>query len=374
MREALARSLQRAWWRPRRGALALALSPLAALVARVAGARRRRMDSGAAAAAPLSVPVIVVGNVIVGGAGKTPTVIALVAQLRAWGLTPGIVSRGYGRSAEVPALIDAAPASSTTAREVGDEPLLMHRRTGAPVAIGRARREAAEHLLAAHPEVDVIVADDGLQHRTLPRDIEIVVFDGRGIGNGLLLPAGPLREPPQALWPQASAAPARLVLLNGAWPASPARALPAPAAHTWPAHRALAGALPLEAWARGGQVPSRDALEALRGRPVVAAAGIGEPERFFSMLEADGLRITRLPQPDHAAFEPLPWPTGTPDVVVTEKDAVKLAGRPLGATRVWVVPLDFAFDPGFVAALREALDASTAKRLAAGDASRAAPP
>jgi tetraacyldisaccharide 4'-kinase len=391
MREALARSLQRAWWRPQRGALALVLSPLAALTAWVAGRRRRRHDGGAVVVPPLPVPVIVVGNVIVGGAGKTPTVIALVALLRAWGLTPGIVSRGYGRSAEVPALIDAAPATATTAREVGDEPLLMHRRTGAPVAIGRARREAAEHLLAAHPEVDVIVADDGLQHHALPRDIEIVVFDGRGVGNGLTLPAGPLREPVHALWPEApvpigharadanadaaaamppTSAPARLVLLNGPWPAAPARALPAPAARTWPAQRALAGAVALAAWASGDRAPSGDAagaraaLDALRQRPLVAVAGIGEPERFFTMLEAAGLRITRLPQPDHARFEALPWPAGTPDVVVTEKDAVKLAGRPLGSTRVWVVPLDFAFDPGFVAALREALDATLARRAA----------
>jgi tetraacyldisaccharide 4'-kinase len=354
----LTRRLQAAWWRPARGLFAVLLWPLSALVGAVARARRRRSESGPAAPAPLRVPVVVVGNVIVGGAGKTPTVIALVALLRRWGWTPGIVSRGYGRASEVPQLLDTAPTTATTAREVGDEPLLMHRRTGAPIAIGRARRAAAEHLLAAHPEVDVLVADDGLQHHALPRDVEIVVFDGRGLGNGLVLPAGPLREPVDALWPAAGAAsprvPPRLVLLNGAWPAPPARALPAPRARTWPAHRALAGAVALDGWSRG-EAAAPAALDSLRGHPVVAAAGIGEPERFFRMLESRGLTLHRLPQADHATFDPLPWPPGTRDVVVTEKDAVKLAGRSLGDTRVWVVPLDFDLDAGFVAALREAL-------------------
>lgn len=343
-------------------------------MAGVARRRRRQAEAGPRRAAPLPVPVLVVGNVIVGGAGKTPTVIALVAQLRAWGFTPGLVSRGYGRDGEQPRLLEAATpgtrpdrtADAALAREVGDEPLLMHRRTGAPVAVARSRVDAVRRLLARHPEVDVVVSDDGLQHHALPRDLEIVVFDGRGLGNGQVLPAGPLREPPDALWPPVPAAaraqaPARLVLLNGDWPAPPAPALPVPAGHAWPARRALTGAVPLADWARGVP-PSPGTLAALRGRPLVAAAGIGEPGRFFSMLEALGLDIRRLPQPDHASFDPLPWPPGTPDVVVTEKDAVKLAGRPLGGTRVWVLPLDFQFDPGFAAAVRAALDQALARR------------
>lgn len=357
-----ARALEAAWWRPGRGWLPSLLRPLAAVVSLVA--RRRRARAEASPPQPLRVPVIVVGNVIVGGAGKTPTVIALVQQLRAWGRTPGLVSRGYGRAGEVPLVIDGAPMTATAAREVGDEPLLMHRRTGAPVAVGRARREAAEHLLAAHPDIDVLVADDGLQHHALPRDVELVVFDGRGVGNGLVLPAGPLREPPEGLWPARPGAPARLVLLNGPWPDPPARALPLPAEAAFTADRALAGAVALEAWARGERADPA-ALEALRGRPVVAAAGIGDPRRFFAMLAARGLSVTPLPQPDHAAFDPLPWAPGTPDVVVTEKDAVKLAGRPLEGTRVWVVPLDFALDEGLCRALRAALDRADAARGAA---------
>src|SRR6185436_3102494 len=142
---------------------------------------------------PLAVPVIVVGNVIVGGAGKTPTVIALVELLRAWGLRPGIVSRGHGRRDGAPLLLDAASEATARAEAFGDEPMLMHRRTGAPVAVARERREAALRLLEAHPHTDVLIADDGLQHHELPRDIELVVFDGRGVGNGWTLPAGPLR-------------------------------------------------------------------------------------------------------------------------------------------------------------------------------------
>jgi tetraacyldisaccharide 4'-kinase len=323
------------------------------------------------APAPLPVPVVVVGNLVVGGAGKTPTVIALVRQLRAWGFTPGIVSRGHGRASEVPMVLDGAALSSTTARDVGDEPLLMHCRTGVPVAVGRARRDAVSQLLAAHPDVDVVVADDGLQHHALPRDLEIVVFDGRGLGNGRVLPAGPLREPAEALFPspgsgtgQESAVP-RLVLLNGPWPAPPAAPLPAAPALTWAAERSLAGAVVLADWTHGAP-PDPAALDALAARQgLVAAAGIGHPARFFDMLEARGLRIARrLPLPDHDPLDVLPWPADTADVLVTEKDAVKLAGRPTGATRVWVVPLDFDFPPAFADALRAALDRAIARRAA----------
>jgi tetraacyldisaccharide 4'-kinase len=350
MPAAFARLLQRHWWRPRLTPLTAALVPLAWAVGEVAARRRAKVD-----AEPLPVPVIVVGNVIVGGAGKTPTVIALAALLRSWGLTPGIVSRGHGRADAAALLLDATtPATAATPAAFGDEPLLMHRRTGAPVAVARARREAALRLLAAHPEVDVLIADDGLQHHALPRDIELVVFDGRGIGNGWPLPAGPLRERASAIWPTAAEAPPRFILVNGRWPAAPARALPAPHERCFEATRALGGAVALADWAVGAPA-TLPALRALRGRPLLAAAGIGDPERFFAMLEAEGLAIARLPLADHATFEALPWPAGTADVVLTEKDAVKLAGRPLGATRAWVVTLDFGLPPTLAHALRDAL-------------------
>jgi tetraacyldisaccharide 4'-kinase len=354
MPAALARLLQRHWWRPRLTPLTATLLPLAWLVGAVAARRR------AGARAPgLPVPVIVVGNVIVGGAGKTPTVIALVALLRSWGWNPGIVSRGHGRADAAALLLDSTtPATASTPAAFGDEPLLMHRRTGAPVAVARRRREAALRLLAAHPEVDIVIADDGLQHHALPRDIELVVFDGRGIGNGRPLPAGPLRERASDIWPIEADTPPRFILVNGRWPAPPARALPAPRERCFEATRALGGALPLSDWARGGTA-TRDAFAALRGRPLVAAAGIGDPERFFAMLEAEGLAIARLPLADHAAFDALPWPADSADVIVTEKDAVKLAGRALGRTRVWVATLDFELPHALAAALRGALPART---------------
>jgi len=347
--------LQRHWWRPRLTPLTAALLPLAWLVGAVAARRR-----AGARAQPLRVPVIVVGNVIVGGAGKTPTVIALAALLRSWGLHPGIVSRGHGRADADVLLLDVrTPPASATPAAFGDEPLLMHRRTGAPVAVGRRRRDAALALLAAHPEVDVAIADDGLQHHALPRDIELVVFDGRGIGNGRPLPAGPLRERADAIWPAGADTPPRFMLVNGRWPAPPARALPAPRERCFEAERTLGGAVALADWARGAPA-TREALHALRGRPLLAAAGIGDPERFFAMLEAEGLAIERLPLPDHAAFDTLPWPAGTADVVVTEKDAIKLASQALGGTRAWVVTLDFGLPQALARALRDALAARQA--------------
>jgi tetraacyldisaccharide 4'-kinase len=357
MLAAFARILQRHWWRPRLTPLTALLAPLGLLVAALAARRRAAVAAGEQAVAPLPVPVIVVGNVIVGGAGKTPTAIALVELLRGWGRTPGIISRGHGRAGDDARLLDAASAATADARLFGDEPVLMHRRTGVPVAVARRRREAALHLLAAHPEVDVLVADDGLQHHALARDLELVVFDGRGVGNGRTLPAGPLRERLADIWPaQAPGRPARFILVNGRWPDAPARPLPAPASRCWVAQRTLGGAVELGQWQRGVRA-STAVLESLRGRSILAAAGIGDPERFFTMLEADGLRIERLPLPDHAALDPLPWPASTSEVVVTEKDAVKLAGRAPPGLRVWVVTLDFGLPPGLRDALRDALAA-----------------
>ena len=354
MPAAFAHLLQRHWWRPRLTPLTALLAPLACVVGAVAARRR-----ATAQPAPLPVPVIVVGNVIVGGAGKTPTVIALVALLRSWGRTPGIVSRGHGRADATALLLDAAtPTAAATPAAFGDEPLLMHRRTGAPVAVARQRRDAALRLLAAHPEVDVLIADDGLQHHALARDVELVVFDGRGLGNGWPLPAGPLRERADDIWPRSPDTPPRFILLNGRWPAPPARALPAPPERCFEAVRALGGAVALADWASGAAATPA-ALAALRGRPLLAAAGIGDPERFFAMLEAEGLAIARLPLADHAAFDTLPWPAETADVIVTEKDAVKLAGRALGRTRVWVATLDFGLPDALARALRDALPAAT---------------
>ena len=278
-------------------------------------------------------PVIVVGNLIAGGAGKTPTVIALVAALRAAGRVPGVISRGHGRQDDGA----AAVTEHSDVKTVGDEPLLILRRTRAPVWVARRRIDAARALCAAHAEVDVLVADDGLQHLALARDVQVVVFDDRGVGNGRLLPAGPLRQPLSARVPVNTH-----VLYNAPRPST-----------IWPgatAGRRLAGALPLPDWWRGG-TPQMEALHALRERELWAAAGMAAPQRFFDMLRAEGLAFTALPLPDHFAYDSLPWPANGADVLVTEKDAVKLplprAGD--GDTRIWVVALDFQLPDEFVA-------------------------
>jgi len=190
MASSLESTLTRAWLR--RGPLACALWPLSRLFRALAAARAGLYRTGVFKAVRLPVPVVVVGNIFIGGTGKTPLTIWLVEALRAAGFTPGVISRGHGGKGE--GAHEVTPASS--AQQAGDEPLLIARRTGCPVMVGRARAEAGRALLAAHPEVDVLVADDGLQHYALGRDVEIVLFDGRGVGNGWLLPAGPLREPP----------------------------------------------------------------------------------------------------------------------------------------------------------------------------------
>jgi tetraacyldisaccharide 4'-kinase len=312
------------------------LQPLAALYAGLAAFDRQRQQRHRPAT--LGRPVIVVGNMVVGGAGKTPTVIALIEWLRQQGWQPGVVSRGYGRGDDGSL---AEVDERSTAPQAGDEPLLIHRRTRVPLMVGRDRVAAAQALLARHPEIDVLLSDDGLQHHRLPRDLEVVVFDGRGAGNGLMLPAGPLRQPLPHTVP-----PPMLVLYNAAQPSTP---LPG-----FVAHRRLAGALPLADWWRG-DVGARQPLSSLQGRPLLASAGMGDPERFFGMLEQAGLKIERLPLPDHASFDPLPWPPGTTDVLVTEKDAVKLHPERLGTTRAWVVALDFALPADFTEALRQRL-------------------
>lgn len=315
----LAAWLSRLWWQPQLAWPARALLPLAWLYRAAAAFDRRRAQPER-----LPVPVVVVGNLVVGGAGKTPIVIALVQALAAAGRRPGVVSRGHGRRGTGVMTVDAA----SKAQAVGDEPLLVHRRTGVPVVVGRRRVDAARALCAAHPEVDVIVSDDGLQHHALPRVAQLLVFDDRGAGNGCLLPAGPLREPlppaaPLNTW----------VVYSGS-----RRSTPLPG---WLAPRSATHVVELQAWAGG--VPATTALTELRGRRLVALAGIGAPAQFFAMLEAAGLTIAPQPRPDHATYDEPPWPADTAEVITTEKDAVKLARLPTlrhSKTKVWVLPLD----------------------------------
>lgn len=319
----MAGALQRAWLR--RGALARLLFPVSLLYRALGALHRAAYGAGLLETERLSVPVIVVGNVIAGGAGKTPVVLALLQHLQARGLLPGVVSRGYGRSNS-----DCLEVrEQDTAARVGDEPLLLKSRSGVPVFVAQRRAEAGRALLHAHPGVQVIVSDDGLQHHALERDIEVCVFDGRGVGNGWLLPAGPLREP----WPRH----VDLVLSHGRPPGIAGHGM----------ERSLSPDM-----VRGDG--ARRPLAQLQGQSVHAVAGIANPESFFSMLRAAGLVLAGTHAlPDHHDFAD---GAGLPEgpLVCTEKDAVKLWRlRP----DAWAVPLQVAIPDAFWAELDRLLDA-----------------
>ncbi len=306
----------------RRGPLACVLWPLSLLYGAIFALRGLLYRLEWLRAERVPVPVIVVGNVIAGGAGKTPVVMAVVQHLRARGLQVGVVSRGYGRRTDDcrEVLADSDPL------DVGDEPALIHHVTRAPVFVARKRIEAARALLARHPATQVIVSDDGLQHLALARDIEICVFDDRGIGNGWRLPAGPLRE----AWPR----PVDLVLHSGAHPAF---------ASGYTAKRQLAP----DALTRDGRhIP----LSSLVGQPLIALAAIARPEAFFDMLRACGLTLAEtIALPDHHDFSD--WQrraTADQMLVCTEKDAVKLWRK---APDALAVPLAFTPSPEFLSAL-----------------------
>lgn len=330
--------LQEAWLS--RGALAWLLLPLSWLYRLVAAIRWACYRTGLSRSYRFPVPVVVVGNLIVGGAGKTPTTMAVVRLLQQRGYNPGIVSRGYGRAEGSPLLVDR----DTPPSESGDEPLLMHLRAAVPVAVGTNRVDAARLLLAAHPRVDLIVSDDGLQHWRLARDAQVLVFDERGGGNGWVLPAGPLREAVPRVVP-----PRSVVLYNASRPTTP---LPG---HL--ASRRLGGIVSLADW-WAGRPATLDAVPELRQRAVLAAAGMARPQRYFEMLRQLGLSIETLPLPDHYPYATLPWPPSTLDVVVTEKDAVKLQPGTVGSTRVWVATLDFETDAAFAEQLLQWLPPS----------------
>jgi tetraacyldisaccharide 4'-kinase len=294
----------------------------------LSGLRRALYQRGWLTTYKAPVPVIVVGNVVAGGSGKTPVVIGLVQHLQAQGIQVGVVSRGHGRVLPKEGSDCREVSSGSPVAEVGDEPALIQRTCKAPVFVARRRPEAVQALLAAYPQTQVVVCDDGLQHYPLQRDIEICVFDNRGAGNGWLLPAGPLRE----AWPRQ----VDLILHTGSQPA-----------FTNPAgfrvQRALA---PYALRADGSTVP----LAALRGQPVAALAGIGQPQAFFQMLQAAGLQLgARIALPDHYDFQSWQRPPAMPGVLIcTEKDVVKL--WPLEPDAL-AVPLQLQFDTTFFAAL-----------------------
>lgn len=315
----------------RRGLIAWTLWPVSLLFRTLIALRRGLYAAGMLKSERLPVPVIVVGNIFVGGTGKTPLTIWLVEALRHAGYVPGVISRGYGTQNDVPQAVLADSDPQLT----GDEPVLIAIRAKCPVVVGRNRVAAARTLLSMHPEVNLILSDDGLQHYALGRDVEIVLCDARGNGNGWLLPAGPLREP--------AARRRDFTVFN-------ARQRPAgipPDAM----QMQLVGDV-AEYLSDRSQVKSLSSLTASRstgGQPlhIVAAAGIGNPSRFFAMLRGAGLVFEEMPLPDHYDFSRNPFAAVQADVIlVTEKDAVKCAQSDAlkNDPRLWVVPVTARID------------------------------
>lgn len=343
----IAQRIVRTW--ASRGPVPLLLSPIAALMWLVVGVRRQAYRRGWIESRSTGLPVLVVGNRIAGGAGKTPATIAIVQHLRQQGWHPGVLTRGYKRSADAAplTLIHHASAASLSAADVGDEPLLIWRRTQAPVMVGRDRVAGGQALRRAHPGIDILVCDDGLQHLRLQRQIEVVVFDERGAGNGWLLPAGPLREPLSPAAPATLVAPP-IVLYNAAHASTPL------AGHL--AQRGMSAPQPLGSW-WSGQADSENEQAPRQG--AWAVAGIAHPPKFFAQLAELGFITRPVPCDDHEPYLTLPWPPEVTDVIVTEKDAVKMPPdrirheRP--DTRVWVAALDFRPDAGFWQAIDSAL-------------------
>lgn len=309
-----------AFW-ARRNLPARLLWPLSRVFSHLAERRRRAYRGGAMPVDRLPVPVIVVGNISVGGSGKTPIVAWLAGQLQRAGHRPGIISRGFDGSVSAAGGCALVTAADDPAR-VGDEPVLLRALCGCPVAVGAKRAQAGRALLAAHPECTVLLADDGLQHYALARTLEVCVVDGDGLGNGWQLPAGPLREPLRRLEE------VDVVLAHGGWP------------QAWPAPQRP----PVFAFHLRGETLHRlqdgqtRPLADFAGSRVHAVAGIGQPERFFASLRAAGLQVEAHPFPDHHAFcaADLHFADEAP-IVMTAKDAVKCAA--FAPAHCWVLPV-----------------------------------
>ena len=322
----MAHWLARSW--RKRGLVACLLWPLSLVYQVLTELYRGLYRAGILKTERSAVPVIVVGNLVAGGAGKTPLVIALVQHFKRQGLQAGVISRGYGRRGKnCLEVLDNTPVL-----ESGDEPALILRAQGAPVFTANKRMEAVNALLVKYPATQVIVSDDGLQHYGMARDIEITVFDDRGIGNGWLLPAGPLRQPYRVNQPRQG-----LVLHTG----------------QTPAFKGYVSTRQLADYALNADA-KQVALGSLKGQVLTALAGIANPEAFFDMLRARGLQLQKtIALPDHFDFSGYAWPVSTDAVVLcTEKDAVKLFQLPqFKRQNLLAVPLEFSPEPAFLAAL-----------------------
>lgn len=308
------------YWQDR-NPLALALLPLAALFCLVAELRAAAYRTGMLVSRTLPVPVVVVGNITVGGTGKTPLVIWLARHLKSKGYRPGVLTRGYlGNADDWPQLVKA----DGDPEQVGDEAVLLARHCDCPVAAGPDRVESG-HMLLEQSDCDLLICDDGMQHYGLNRDLEIALLDGeRRLGNGFCLPAGPLRERPARLKK------VDLTLING-------RPAPGELRMTLQADRAVRLNDPLTVR------PLADFVS----KKVAAIAGIGNPERFFDMLRGRGLRVQAVAFQDHYSYTPadLTQFKGLP-ILMTEKDAVKCEA--FAADNYWYVPVETVPDPDFV--------------------------
>lgn len=336
--------LVRDWYLHHVTPLTALLWPLSLLFGGLAALRRWQFRRGWRRTERLPVPVVVVGNITVGGSGKTPYVAALAEALRARGRRPGIVSRGYGGRAHAPRAVSAGDDPA----HVGDEPLILAA-TGLPVFVGRDRAAAGRALLAAHPDCDVILSDDGLQHYRLGRDVEIAVVDqARGTGNGLLLPAGPLREPEWRL----DTVDAVVRLVSG--DASRAGTGEGNATFTTlvpqPWRSVVDGARPAD--------PAR-----WIGPGVHVVAGIAHPQRFFASVRAAGIVATEHVYPDHHAYRPADLDfAGATAILMTQKDAVKCVR--FADERHWFLPVRATVDPALVDLVEDRIGGPQAARTA----------
>jgi tetraacyldisaccharide 4'-kinase len=317
----------------RRGVIACLLWPLSFIFNLLIVTRLALYALGIFRITILPVPVIVVGNIFVGGTGKTPLVIWIIQLLQEQGWKPAVISRGYGTSAQQVRAVE----KNSHANEVGDEPLLIAKRTGVPVFIGRDRAAAGLALLQAHPNVNIIISDDGLQHYALGRNIEIQLSDSRGNGNGWLLPAGPLREP-------ATRQSDFYVVNTTEESAGDAYAMQL---------------VPVDA----ERLLDRTQRKSLRDfsfvQSVAAVAGIGHPERFFTTLRSHGINLTTTQAlPDHFDYATNPFADIEASVIlITEKDAVKCMQHNAIANdaRLWVVPVQAHVDASLAKHILEKL-------------------
>lgn len=307
----------------------LLLLPVAAVFGLLISLRRYLYRLNILKSFRLDVPVIVVGNINVGGTGKTPLVIWLVQQLVAAGYRPGVISRGYGGNAQQPTHVEEYSDPAI----VGDEPILIATHTRCPVFSSVNRIAAGQRLLAQFPECDVLISDDGLQHYRMQRNVEIVVYDAeRAFGNRMLLPAGPLREPVSRLKS------VHAVVCNGTITACTDY------------ENTFSMQLLADSFYNLMQPLNTVKAAAFFGKRILAVAGIGNPQRFFNQLTQMGLRFQQRSFNDHHAFVPSDFAGEAFDIVLmTEKDAVKC--RAFAKENFWVLPVKAAVEDGLLSTI-----------------------